>query len=345
MSTNETLNRKPIFNRYGYTDIDNRFIINGNTTNIIELNNIKYNWAYDLYKTMGIRNFWIPDEISMIDDKKQYESILTDYEKKAYELTLAFLIALDSYQINILKELASFITAPELVMAITAQEFQESLHSFSYQHILESVVTPHIADRVYNLWREDEKLLERYELIAQIYNEFVQKPTIENFIKAIVADYILESLYFYSGFAFFYVLGRQGKMRNTVQQIKYINRDELTHVTLFRNIIITLKQERPDIFTQEINNWIYEAFKFATDREIQWGKYITNNQILGLNDEVIDKYIKYLANLRLQQINYEPIFDQTENPLAWIDTYRSINDTKTDFFQAKPQTYTKGLKW
>jgi len=345
MSNYDILNKKLIFNKEGYTDIDNRFIINGNTTNIIELNNIKYNWAYDLYKTMSIRNFWIPDEISMIDDKKQYESVLTDFERRAYELTLSFLIALDSYQVNILKELASVITAPELVMAITAQEFQESLHSFSYQHILESVVTPYIADRVYNLWREDEKLLERYELVAQIYNEFVQKPTIENFIKAIVADYILESLYFYSGFAFFYVLGRQGKMRNTVQQIKYINRDELTHVTLFRNIIITLKQERPDIFTPEINNWIYEAFKFATDREIQWGKYITNNQILGLNDEVIDKYIKYLANLRLQQINYEPIFDQAENPLAWIDTYRSINDTKTDFFQAKPQTYTKGLKW
>ncbi|MCX8059642.1 MAG: ribonucleotide-diphosphate reductase subunit beta, partial [Aquificaceae bacterium] len=269
------MERTVIFNPEGHREPSKRRLVLGNPTNIMELNSVKYQWAYDLYKTMGFTNFWIPEEVPMHEDKKQYEKELSDYEKRAYEMVLSFLIALDSYQVNMLKEFARYITAPELVMALTAQEFQEALHSYSYQFILESVVDPQVADEIYNYWRQDQLLMERNRVIAELYNEFIRKPTEENFLKAVFGNYVLESLYFYSGFALFYTLGRQGKMKNTVQQIKYINRDELTHVTLFRNIILTLKEEQPDFFTPEIERWVYELFKFATEKEIEWGKHVT----------------------------------------------------------------------
>lgn len=342
------MERTLIFNPSGDREASKRSIVLGNPTNIMELNNIKYQWAFELYKTMGFTNFWIPEEIPMQEDKKQYDNELSPYEKRAYELVLSFLIALDSYQVNMLKEFARYLSAPELVMSITAQEFQEALHSYSYQFILESVVYPEKADEIYNYWREDKVLMERNQVIAELYNEFIRKPTEENFIKAVFGNYVLESLYFYSGFAFFYTLGRQNKVRSTVQQIKYINRDELTHVTLFRNIINTLRDEQAELFTPEIERWIYDFFKFATEKEIEWGKYVTQNQILGINNALIERYIKYLSNLRLSQIGYKPLYpDITDNPMKWIDTFRTINDTKTDFFQAKPQTYAKRseLKW
>ncbi|MCS7284988.1 MAG: ribonucleotide-diphosphate reductase subunit beta, partial [Hydrogenobacter thermophilus] len=224
------MDRTIIFNPQGDRETSKRKVIFGNPTNIMELNNVKYQWAFDLYKTMGFTNFWVPEEIPMHEDKKQYEKDLSPYEKRAYEMVLSFLIALDSYQVNMLKEFARYITAPELVMALTSQEFQEALHSYSYQFILESVVEPQVADEIYNYWRQDTVLMERNQVIAQLYNEFIRHPTEENFIKATFGNYVLESLYFYSGFAFFYTLGRQGKMRNTVQQIKYINRDELCFI-------------------------------------------------------------------------------------------------------------------
>ncbi len=342
------MERNIIFNPSGDREASKRKLTFGNPTNIMELNNLKYQWAYDLYRTMGFTNFWIPEEIPMQEDKKQYEKDLSPHERRAYELVLSFLIVLDSYQVNMLKEFARYLTAPELVMAITSQEFQEALHSYSYQFILESVVDPTKADQIYNFWREDNVLMERNKVIAELYNEFIRKPNEENFIKAVFGNYVLESLYFYSGFAFFYTLGRQGKMLNTVQQIRYINRDELTHVSLFRNIINTLRDEQPELFTPEINKWVYEFFKFATSKEIEWGKYVTQNQILGINDILIDRYIRYLCNLRLSQIGYDVLYPEvSDNPMKWIDQFRSINNTKTDFFQAKPQTYAKRseLKW
>lgn len=112
----------------------------------------------------------------MLEDKKQYERLLSEHERRAYELVLSFLIALDSYQVNMLKEFARYLTAPELVMAITSQEFQEALHSYSYQFILESVVEPTKADEIYNYWRQDEKLMERNKVVAEVYNEFIKIP-------------------------------------------------------------------------------------------------------------------------------------------------------------------------
>lgn len=342
------MKRNVVFNKDGSTSREERSLIFGNTTNILELNNNKYEWAYNLYRTMGFTNFWIPEEISMNDDRKQYEISLSEYERNAYEMVLSFLIVLDSYQVNMLKEFSRYITAPELVLCLTAQEFQEGLHSYSYQFILESVVDKDKADKVYNYWREDKVLLERISVIGSLYNDFIINPTEENFIKAVFGNYILESLYFYSGFALFYTLARQGKMINTSQQIKYINRDELTHISLFRSIILTLKEENPDLFTDEINKWVYEIFKYATDAEIKWGIHTTNNQILGLNNKLIETYIKYLSNQRLTQIGYKPLYNNiTENPLKWIDDFRAINNTKTDFFEKKVLTYTKRneLKW
>ena len=54
----------------------------------------------------------------------------------------------------------------------------------------------------------------------------------------LVANYILEGVYFYSGFMFFYNLGRNNLMPGSVQEIRYINRDENTHLWLFRNILL-----------------------------------------------------------------------------------------------------------
>jgi ribonucleoside-diphosphate reductase beta chain len=341
------LQRKILFNPSGDREIDKRRIIKGNTTNLFELNNIKYKWAYDFYKLMAFDNYWIPQEIPMNNDKKQYEE-LTKEEREAYDKVLSFLVFLDSLQTNNLPHFADYITAPEVVLALSAQDFQEALHSFSYAYIIDSVTDPLGRDRIYNMWRDDEVLLERNKLIADEYQRFIDEPNEQNFVRALFANYILEAIYFYAGFAFFYTLGRRGKMLGTVQEIRYINRDELTHVQLFQHIISTVKKENPELFNEETNELAYKLFEKAVKQEIRWGQHITKNKIVGLNNDLIDQYIKYLGNLRLKQIGLEPLWPEVKkHPMQWIEEFRKINTTKTDFFQARPATYAKpsSLKW
>ncbi len=82
--------------------------------------------------------------------------------------------------------------------------------------------------------------------------------------------------------------------------------------------------------------------RIGVEHEIQWGQYVTNNEILGLNDELIERYIKYLSNLRLVAIGLKPLYPEiNKHPMEWIDSFSKLNSTKTDFFEAKVTNYTK----
>ena len=330
--------KKKIFNELGQRGTER--LIGGNTTNLREWNRIKYDWANVLYRNM-LNNFWIPEEISLSEDVKQFP-YLTTGERNAFDKIISFLNFLDSIQSENLPNLSRYITAPEVSSLLNIQAFQEEIHAQSYSYILDTVTNPITRDKIYDMWREDEHLLKRNRFIASIYQEFNEDATLNNLVRVIIANYILEGIYFYSGFSFFYTLARQGKMTATSTIFKYINRDEITHLVLFQNMIKELKTENPELFTKELEEEIREMMRTGVEHEIEWGQYVTNNEILGLNDTLIDQYIKYLSNLRLRAIGIEPLYPEIiNNPMAWIEGFSNLNSTKTDFFEAKVTNYTK----
>lgn len=334
----ENMLKKRIFNEKG--DRGTQQMINGNTTNLREWNRIKYDWAQTLYRTM-LNNFWIPEEIALNEDVKGFP-FLTDGERHAFDKIIAFLNFLDSIQSENLPHLSRYITAPEVASLLNIQAFQEEIHAQSYSYILDTVTNPVTRDKIYDQWREDEELLKRNRFIADIYERFNEEPNDKNFLRAIMANYILEGIYFYSGFSFFYTLARQGKMTATSTIFKYINRDEITHLVVFQNIIKELKKENPELFTESMIEEFREMMRVGVEHEIAWGQYVTANEIMGINDQLIDAYIKYLSNQRLKAVGLEELYPEiTTHPMAWIDSFSKLNNTKTDFFEAKVTNYTK----
>ncbi|MFD0712471.1 ribonucleotide-diphosphate reductase subunit beta [Paenibacillus sp. GCM10027626] len=340
------LQKKKLFNEHGDRDWGKRRMIGGNTTNLIELNNVKYDWATKMYRTM-MNNFWIPEEIPLAQDAKDYRN-LTLSEKNSYDKIISFLIFLDSLQTANLPNVNEYITAPEVNLCLTVHTFQEAVHSQSYSYILDSVCSAEVRDQIYNLWREDKNLLKRNRFITDLYENFIANPSSQNLIKTIMANYILEGIYFYSGFSFFYALGRQGKMLGTVSEIKYIQRDELTHLALFQGIFREVRKENPELFTPVLVEELRQMMKTAVEHEIEWGQYITNNQIAGLTNEIIDQYIKFLSNERLKKLGLDILYPEvSEHPMRWVESFSNMNGMKTDFFEQKVTNYSKSsnLNW
>ncbi|MFT4413228.1 ribonucleotide-diphosphate reductase subunit beta [Fredinandcohnia humi] len=334
----ETLQRKKIFNAEGQRGTQR--LINGNTTNLREWNRIKYDWAHKLYRTM-LNNFWIPEEVPLANDAKQFNE-LSPAERRAFDKTISFLNFLDSIQCENLPNINEYVTAPEVTSLLNIQAFQEEIHAQSYSYILDTVCSPETRDSIYDTWRNDERLLKRNKFIADLYQEFVDDTNDNNFIKTCMANFLLESLYFYSGFSFFYTLARQGKMTQTATIIKYIQRDELTHVTLFQNMIRELRKENPHLFTKEVIEELREMTRTAVEHEIEWGQYVTNNEILGLNNQLIERYIKWVANERLKRLELDIVYPEiTTHPMKWVDSFSDMNSTKTDFFEQKVTNYSK----
>ena len=63
------LNKKALFNENGDIELSKRKMINGNTTNLNDFNNVKYTWTTEWYRN-AMNNFWIHEEINLFQDLK-----------------------------------------------------------------------------------------------------------------------------------------------------------------------------------------------------------------------------------------------------------------------------------
>lgn len=336
------LSRKPLFNPGGDIDVRDRRMIGGNTTNLNDFNNMRYPWVSDWYR-QAMNNFWIPEEINLSQDIKDYPK-LTSAERTAYDKILSFLVFLDSLQSANLPNISAYVTANEVNLCLDIQTFQECVHSQSYSYMLDTICSPEQRNDILYQWRDDERLLARNTFIGDRYNEFVEDTSPRAFLKVLMANYILEGIYFYSGFMFFYNLARNGKMPGSAQEIRYINRDENTHLWLFRNIILELQKEEPQLFTEEMVAEMREMLVEGVRQEVEWGRYVIGDEIGGLTGNMVESYVRYLGNLRWSGLGYGALFeDNLEEPadMAWVSQYSNANMVKTDFFEARSTAYAK----
>ncbi|WP_377887823.1 ribonucleotide-diphosphate reductase subunit beta [Alkalihalobacillus sp. R86527] len=315
-------------------------IINGKSSNVLNWDDTRFSWTYPMYKNM-LGNFWTPFEINMSQDVKQWES-LSKEEQETFKKIIGLLAFLDSIQTDYSSKVADYLTDSSLSALMQVLSFQEVIHNQSYSYVLSSLVSKQEQDRIFEYWKHDEILLERNEFIASGYERFVENPSPQTFFESIVYDIILEGLFFYAGFAFFYNLARNQKMVSTSTMINYINRDEQLHVTLFVNIVKELFNEQPQLNTEENHRFITETFKKAAELEMKWGEEIIGNRFIGISQNELNDYIKFMTNKRVNQLGIERPFEgYRENPMRWIKAYADVNSGKSDFFEQKSRQYTK----
>lgn len=197
-------------------------IVNGESSNVLNWDDVRFDWAFPKYKRM-LANFWVPMEVSMTSDVKQFPE-LSEAERDAFLKIIGLLALLDSVQSDYAGKVADYLTDSSLnaLMIILAQ--QEVIHNHSYSYILSSLVDKDTQDDVFNYWRTEPALRERNDFVTQGYKDFAENPSVANLLRSIVFDVVLEGLFFYSGFAFFYNLARNQSMVASSTMINYINR-------------------------------------------------------------------------------------------------------------------------
>jgi len=308
-----------------------RKLIGGTPTGIANMNSIKYKWANPIFKIM-LNNFWIPEKVSLVDDRVTLKELTPD-EMDACKNTLSFLIALDSMQTANLPKLADYITAPEVQNLFTLQAFQEMIHSLSYQYILQELFPSIDREEIYNLWRTNPKLLERNKFISALYEQFNEEKTERTFKIALAADFALEGIYFYNGFKFFYQLASRNKIVNVAQLIKYIENDEVTHVSFMVNLI----RETFDMNNEDDREILRSTIMTATEHEIEWGVDNYGDRILGITPQSTEGYNKYNANKLGKLVGLGVLYKGfTTDPYEYLNQAKKAN-----FFETKVTEYSQ----
>lgn len=217
---------------------------------------------------------------------------------------------------------------------------QEGMHNQSYQYIIETIIPGERRSNVYDFWRQDKVLADRCEFIAKLYQQYVDNPSTENYFISLLADYLLEGLYFYNGFIYFYNLASRMLMPGSADIFKMINRDELSHVRLYQRII----PEAMKTFTHS-REQIYEMFDQAVKHECRWTNHIVGNNILGITEQSTEQYTKYLANIRLRSIGLDPLYlgdKYTKSPYSHLERFSDTKKeafTKANFFESSVTSY------
>ncbi|WP_222104612.1 ribonucleotide-diphosphate reductase subunit beta [Cupriavidus campinensis] len=324
--------------------VNARRLIEGPSDKLMAVTPLKHKWAWEILEVME-QNTWFPHDVRLGNDKLFYQTRLTDQKKEAFDGALAFLSNLDGLQLhNITDNIVPHVTSPEVRMCLTRQAWEEAVHVKSYSTGIEEFSVDPM--QVYTRFERDGVLAAKNAHVMRQSAILGESYSARNFTMALVANVALEGIYFYSGFLIFYILAKAGEMVQWSDMIRYIQRDEETHLRLFEHMLATQKEERPELFNAKFYDDALVLLDESCKLESNWGRHLIGKGILGYTPQMVDAYIKTLTNKRAKKIGLPELYPGVVNPVSWVETFSEVNDNKINFFEAKPAAYSVGaLDW
>jgi ribonucleoside-diphosphate reductase beta chain len=294
-------------------------------------------------------------EISMAADIELWKRSdgLTEDERLIVERSLGFFSTADSLVANnIVLAIYRHITNPECRQYLLRQAFEESIHVLSYQHIIESLGMDE--GYIFNMYREipavHAKAAYALPLTQTLSDPNFKTGTFkadQQLLKDLIAFYLIfEGIFFYVGFSQVLSLGRRNKMVGTSEQFQYILRDESMHVNFGVDVINQIKIENPHLWTSEFQEEIIEMILGGVELECAYARDTMPRGILGMNAEVFEDYVKFIANRRFLQIGLPEQFPKKANPFPWMSEMIDLKKEK-NFFETRVTEYQVGgtLSW
>lgn len=333
--------------------VDDKKIINCRA-DLNQLVPFKYDWAWDKY-LHACANHWMPNEINMAADVALWKSKdgLSADERMIIERNLGFFSTADSLVANnLVLSVYRHITNPECRQYLLRQAFEEALHTHAYQYVIESLAMDE--SRVFNMYRELPAVAKKAEWALQ-FTQSLSDPnfhtgtpvTDQRLLRDLIAYYVVfEGIFFYVGFTQILSMGRRNKMVGTAEQFQYILRDESMHLNFGIDVINQIKIENPHLWTEEFKQEAISIIKHGVELEYQYAVDTMPRGVLGLNANVFEEYLQFIANRRLTQIGLAEQYPGVTNPFPWMSEMLDLKKEK-NFFETRVTEYQTGgaLEW
>jgi ribonucleoside-diphosphate reductase beta chain len=327
-------------------------IINNKQIDVNQLMPLKYHWAWEHYLN-GCHNNWLPSEVPMQKDIEQWKSnLLSEDERRVILRNLGFFSTAESLVgNNIVLAIFKHITNAEARQYLLRQAFEEAIHTHTFHYIVESLSLNQT--EIFNMYREVNSIHDKdafeMKLTADILQEGFTTETFEGsqkFVKNLIGFYIImEGIFFYSGFVMILNFHRKNIMTGIGEQFQFILRDETIHLNFGIDLINTIKEENPEIWTAEFQDEVIEMIETAVRLEILYAQDCLPKGILGLNALLFKDYVQYIADRRLERIGLRAIYG-AKNPFPWMSEIMDL-DKEKNFFETRVTQYQSGaaLVW
>ena len=314
----------------------------------------KYEWAWQKYLD-GCANHWMPQEVNMTADIALWKSDegLSDDERTIVKRSLGFFSTADSLVANnLVLAIYRLITNPECRQYLLRQAFEEAIHTHAYQYCIESLGMDE--GEIFNMYHEVPTVAEKASWALK-YTKEINDPsfttgtvdTDKTLLKNLVAYYcVLEGIFFYCGFTQILSMGRRNKMTGTSEQFQYILRDESMHVNFGIDVINQIKLENPHLWDEEMQSAARGMILEGTELEVSYARDTMPRGVLGMNANMMEEYLQFIANRRLAQIGLSEQYPGVKNPFPWMSEIMDLKKEK-NFFETRVTDYQTGgaLTW
>ena len=288
---------------------------------------IKYDDIWKMYK-VAQSAFWTAEEVDLSKDIDDWEQKLSENERYFIKHILAFFAASDGIvNENLAGRFMNDVMIPEAKAFYGFQIAMECIHSEMYSLMIDTYIKQ---------TQEKLNLLNAVETIPCIKQkaQWAQRWIADkdsSFAKRLIAFAVVEGVFFSGAFCSIFWLKERGLMPGLCTSNEFISRDESLH-TEFAILLYSKIKNRLD---QED---VHDLMKEAVAIEIEFIVDSIPCNLLGMNCELMQDYIKFVADRLLVQLGYDKVYE-SKNPFPFMD--RINLGQKTNFFENRESSYAK----
>ena len=294
----------------------------------------KYPWAYDAWLQQQ-RIHWIPEEVPLADDVSDWNRKLTKPERNLLSQIFRFFTQSDIEVNNCyMKHYSQVFKPTEVQMMLSAFSNMETIHIAAYSHLLDTIGMPEVE---YSAFLQIKEMRDKYD-----YMQKFNTKTKINIAKTLaIFGGFTEGLQLFATFAILLNFPRFNKMKGMGQIVTWSARDESLHTESIIKLYNTFVSENPDINIEELQRDLYIACNTMIDHEDAFiDRAFELGTVEGLRPEEVKKYMRYMADIRLNQLKLQPIYKIGINPLPWMDEMLNAVE-HTNFFENRATEYSK----
>lgn len=318
-------------------------------------------------------SFWIPDEVTLLKDRIDYEQA-SEAMRFIFTMQLLRQTALDSEQgrapVQVFTPVCSLPESEAWVLWWTAFE---QIHSESYSHIIRNIYQA--SKEQFNSLHSVSEILEMLSGIDKYYHELhivnskkavhddlfaknalseeVKKALyvsehehVKAVYKALVASYGLEAIRFMVSFTTSLAMNENKIFMGNGNIIKLILADETLHTEATAWMLNTIVKDdyRFREVAHELRAEAKDMLVQVVDEEKRWAKYqFQKGNILDLTEKNMCNHVDRTANIRFGQIGFHYATNHVAPIYPWFETYLNSNKSQAALQETESVDYLVGI--
>lgn len=294
----------------------------------------RYPWAFEYWRKQQ-QVHWIPEEVPLGEDCKDWASKLNDNERNLLTQIFRFFTQSDiEVQDNYLERYSRVFKPTEVKMMMSAFANMETIHIAAYALLLETIGMP---ESEFGAFMDYQAMRDKHDYMGTfgVESEADVCRTLAMF------GGFTEGLQLFASFAMLMNFPRFNKMKGMGQIVSWSVRDESLHCEGIIKLYHAFSKETGAV-TKSVADDIIDCCKTVVSME---DKFIDlafeMGPVQGMTPDDIKAYIRYIADWRLRQLELPQVFNAPkENPLPWLQVLLSGVE-HANFFEARATEYSK----